>query len=240
MRLTDVTGSLTSAYLDWNDVLANPRYIRKGLIITWLDYSSVASFFPESYRDLVQLYEDRQYSLQFTDGSLLQFYYEYAPSGIELLQARLAFYKIDQQGWEFEEGVQDSHADETIAPVGDTRRPEKPPIAWVRIDYSPKSAKGVLHNPCHLHVSGFPSARIAVAGVPTPKQFLEFVMCFCYPDVYHRHRLDDHGHYKNPAQLTAVNSTCVPCFEEPVLRQITHLHVPGVRAEAPARRARRR
>jgi hypothetical protein len=241
MRINDVMGLLVSTYTEWGQVLANPRFVRKERIITWRNYSSARVAIPESHLDVVQLHEAGQYSFQTTDGSLLQIYYSYARSSDVLAEARLAFYKVDERSWEFHEPIEAEFATELVTPVDRAthdeptiRRPGS--ITWLRIDYSPKSANGVLHNSCHLHISAFPSARVVVAGVPTPKQFVEFVMALCYPGLYDDHRLDAKGCYKEPAKLTAVNSGCVPFREDLVFQQITHLRIPGV---LPAHSARR-
>src|ERR1700682_1568407 len=230
MRINDVLGLLVSVYTEWNNVLANPRFIRKGRVITWRDYSAAKLLIPNSHSDVVQLYEGGQYSFQNVDGSLLQMYYSYARSTDDLMEARLAFYKIDKHAWDFEEATHVEAASE-LTPLSNSRFSEKlaphGPVTWLRIDYSPQTASGVLHNSCHLHISAFPSARVVVAGVPTPKQFVEFVMALCYPDLYRRHRLDSKGGYKEPAKLATVNSDCIPFREDVIFRQITHLRIPG-------------
>jgi hypothetical protein len=233
MRINDVMGLLVSTYIEWNHVLANPKFIRKGRVITWRDYSSARLAIPESYLDVAQLYEGGRYSFQTTDGSLLQIYYSYPHSNDELAEARLAFYKVDEHSWEFEEPNEAEDTDELVRPIGHVAHDERAirpsgSINWVRIDYSPRSAGGVLHTSCHLHISAFPSARVVVAGVPTPKQFVEFVMALCYPDIYSKHRLDANGDYKEPAELATVNADCVPFREDIVFGQITHLRIPGV------------
>jgi hypothetical protein len=198
---------------------------------------------PSSHLDLLQLYEDGQYSFQASDGSLIQIYYSFASSTDELVEARLAFYKVDQQSWDYEEATQDEDLVQSGSFGGGTQE-EKPSstrssISWLRIDYSPKSAMGILHNSCHLHLSSFPSARLAVAGVPTPKQFMEFVMALCYPDIYRSHRLDNKGDYKDPLRLAAVNSDCVPFCDDLILSQITHIRIPGLPPASEPRSKRR-
>jgi hypothetical protein len=244
MRINDVMGLLVSTYTEWSHVLANPRFVRKGRIITWQEYSSAKLMLPTSHSDVLKLYEGGQYSFQTVDGSLLQIHYAYARTTDELIEARLAFYKVDQRSWEFEENFSEEGPNDQVAPPGsealDPIMFRQCSISWLRIDYAPKSASGVLHNSCHLHLSSFPTARLVVAGVPTPKQFLEFVMALCYPDLYRTHRLDENGNYREPNELLSVNSDPVPFREDPIFRQVTHIRIPGVLPAPPVGRKRRR
>jgi hypothetical protein len=245
MRINDVLGQLVATYTEWNHVLANPRFVRKGRLITWRDYSSAKIIVPSSHADVVKLYEAGQYSFQTTDGSLLQLSYTYAPSKDELTKARLAFYKVDQQSWEI---VEPDDSDAINGMIVPNRSPELEQLAahrpisisWLRIDYSPKTTSGVLHNSCHLHLSAFPSARVVVAGVPTPKQFVEFVIALCYSDIYREHRLDKDGAYKEPARMETVNSQPVPLAEDLTCRYLAHFRIPGVLPLTSLGRARRR
>lgn len=99
-------------------------------------------------------------------------------------------------------------------------------ISYFRIDYAPHQSGGVLHHDCHLHISGFPYTRIVVSGLPTPKQFVEFIMAICYPEIYRVKRLNSSGAYSNDNDIYSVNS---PCFHAPpntVYNQIAHLKIP--------------
>jgi hypothetical protein len=233
MRINDVVGQLVATYTEWSHVLANPRFVRKGRLITWRDYSSAKVIVPSSHADVVKLYEAGQYSFQTTDGSLLQLSYTYASSKDELTKARLAFYKVDQQSWETGESEDPDAVNELIAPENSPNL--EPPVvqrsisvAWLRLDYSPKTTSGVLHNSCHLHLGSFPSARVVVAGVPTPKQFVEFIIALCYPDIYRKHRLDNDGRYKEPERMETLNSEPVQLREDLTCRYLTHVRIPGV------------
>ncbi len=99
-------------------------------------------------------------------------------------------------------------------------------VSYLRIDYAPHQSGGVLHHDCHLHISGFPYTRMIVSGLPTPKQFVEFIMAICYPDIYRGKRLNPTGMYANDNDIYSVNS---PCFHAPpntVYNQIAHLKIP--------------
>jgi hypothetical protein len=104
----------------------------------------------------------------------------------------------------------------------DERRPR-----WFRIDFRAAGAQCVLHNDCHIHFAGFPGSRLVVAGVPTPKQFVEFVFCCCYPKLYEKVRLNGAGQYVDQAKIQNVNETRVPPNPNPIFSQMTHLRIPG-------------
>jgi hypothetical protein len=106
--------------------------------------------------------------------------------------------------------------------------PPDGPASWLRIDYAPRDAKGVLHYECHMHLSMFYNSRLVVDGVPTPRQFVEFIIALCYPDIYREHRLDDNGEYPDETFMHSVNSPCLPGIENNVCRHIAHLKVPNV------------
>lgn len=235
MRIGDVIGLLTSAYVEWQGLLVNPRFIRRGHTVTWNGHSSARLLIPESHGDLIQLYEDGQFTFQTSDGSLLQIYYAFSHTSEELSEARLAFYKISGGNSEFDEESDPAQIEPLSQPNSPNAGGTRPTVTWLRIDYSPRLAAGVLHNSCHLHVSTLPSARIPVAGVPTPNQFIEFVIGLAYPDVYRAVRLDNAGNYREPGRLTTINSNCPPFREEQIFKQFTHLRIPGV-----ARRTRQR
>jgi hypothetical protein len=77
-----------------------------------------------------------------------------------------------------------------------------------------------------MHLSSFPHSRLVVAGVPTPKQFIEFVMALCYPKIYETHRLDSRGQYHCEEYIKLINSSCVTLKDHLVFRQMAHLRIP--------------
>ncbi len=254
MRISEAQGLLTSVYLDWEPVLANPNGIRNGSQITWDNYIPQVLKQPIMASDVIDLFNKGQYTFQVTiDGSLIQMFYQYESRGNALKSASLAFYSsvsYNQVIDEDENSLQSSSAFQPDLeaeindidslntdilsreysgemfgrPNLDTLRDE--PISWLRIDYDPEHARGVLHHDCHMHLSAFPHARLVVAGVPTPKQFIEFIMALCYPEVYHAHRLDNSGQYINEGHIVTINSNCVPLTEHNVFRQMTHFRIP--------------
>lgn len=101
------------------------------------------------------------------------------------------------------------------------------PVSWLRIDFAPDDARGVLHHECHMHISGFSHARLAVLGVPTPRQFIEFIMALCYPHIYHKHRkLDEHGLYPDENTIININTPSIPLENTSLSRSMTHVCVP--------------
>ena len=77
-----------------------------------------------------------------------------------------------------------------------------------------------------MHLSGFPDARCVVAGVPNPRQFVEFVMAVCYPETYKAHRLGEDGEYTNPNKIGDVNSQCCSTVDNLAYKQLIHLRIP--------------
>ena len=243
MKINEASDLLNSVYIDWSRILVNPRGIRKNSQITWDGRVPKVLKLPVMISDIVDLADNGQYTFQIVeDGSIIQLYYQYDSKGNELESASLAFYStavykdkissafqinlkeeindIDV----FDENTQDGQLlkeiDEQI-PVSNDR-----PANWLRIDYDPQHGMGVLHHDCHMHLSVFPYARLVVAGVPNPKQFVEFIMALCYPKFYEQHRLDENGQYTNKNHILAVNSKCVPLIDNEVFSQMTHFRIP--------------
>lgn len=207
MQINEVMGLLTSSRIDWGHVLANPRFIRNGNTITWINSSNPMLGNPVLPEDIAELAEKGQYSFQVVaDGSLIQIFYEFENNGSTLKSASLGYY----------------NAGTTIyAPTIPNF------VNWLRFDYDPSAKlKGFLHHDCHLHLSYFPNSRLAVKGIPNPKQFIEFVMSACYPDIYRDHRLDTSGKFKDIAKQISINTPCIIPKEEDWYHHLTHLYVP--------------
>jgi hypothetical protein len=202
VKIGDVHQLLKDTYNDWSAFLEDPQFIRtsKDACITWANRVPYRLANQLEASDVTKLVSDKQYTFQVTtDGSVFQIYYQYDRKGNSLQSARLAFYHARDDG----------------------------PVNWLRIDYEPTFAKGVLHHDCHMHLSAFPLARCVVAGVPNPRQFVEFVMAVCYPETYKAHRLGQDGEYANPNKITEVNSKCFSAVEHLAYKQIIHLRIPA-------------
>jgi hypothetical protein len=255
VRINEAYELLNSAYIDWSPILVNPRGIRKGSQITWDKYSSQVLKLPIRISDVIDMYNRGQYTFQVAnDGSLIQIYYQFDTRGRELKSASLAFYSAVEYILSSDEDediveVADTFQPETRVGLNDLDildnileeeyivEPSDEsqlisfrdgPISWVRIDYDPEHARGVLHHGCHMHFSAFPRARLVIDGIPNPKQFIEFIIALCYPGIYAKHRLDDDGQYINEAHIFAVNSNCVSLQEDNIYRQISHLRIPNI------------
>lgn len=103
------------------------------------------------------------------------------------------------------------------------------PATWMRIDYAPQEATDVIHQECHMHLSGLPQTRFVVNGLPNPKQFLELVMASFYPSLYKAHRLDPKQKYRvlsNLAPFNSINRICVQRIDRDIYDHIAHFTIP--------------
>ncbi len=202
MKISDVLSSLVASWTEWQkaNFLINPRYIRRDNIITWSD--NTANIIEETVfqNHVIDMIDRGQYSFQInSDESILQLYYVFN-QGDKLIAANLAYYSLGQ----------DSNT----------------PVGWLRIDFDPSSYRGVLHPQCHMHLSLFPNMRFAVDGVPSPKQFIDFIALNCYPEIYQSQHTDHNGVFLDPNRMRSIN---VPFLhlENPDLYQfISHIRVP--------------
>jgi hypothetical protein len=200
-----------------------------------------------------ELFDEGQYTFQIIeDGSLIQMYYQYNSKGDELMAARLAFYstRTDEHKRKYISSLSEivtialpgisgssaiADAESTFDDIyEDTTSKVNPnffadgPVSWLRIEYEPRAARGILHHDCHMHLSAFPYSRFVVAGVPTPIQFIEFIMSFCYSQIYKEHRLNEKGFYANSAKIASLNSPCFPIVDSVVFSQIAHFRIPTI------------
>lgn len=205
MRINVVFSSLISVYQEWSHFLVNPRYIRRGSAISWQNYKTSTvddPIMPTKVKDLV---DNGQYTFQIIeDGAIIQIYYVYK-SDTELVSASLAYYSA---------GIS-----------------EDLPVGWYRIDYDPTSERKLIHSKCHMHLGLFPNTRLVVDGVPTPKQFVEFVISTCYPDIYRQHRIDLNGEFKDENKMFSVNAPCFTIPQEEACRFITHVRIPAQKSQ---------
>jgi hypothetical protein len=102
-------------------------------------------------------------------------------------------------------------------------------VRWIRFDYNSTGANSVLHMNCHLHISGLPGTRFAVAGIPTPKQFVEFVVGHFYPNDYQSVRLDGNQQFGDVDVIDSINAQIFDRGAEPLdtYRRISHFRTPG-------------
>jgi hypothetical protein len=280
VRLSDAISHLTSAWEDWGGFLGNPNFARIDDVVAWKGYESRRTPHFMTILDFRELLRAKHYSFQVSaDGSIVQLLYAFKGSG-ELLRAGLAYYAARPQmpevsvvaeledatesevvpgavpvagvgvsGPDHEEGTE-----EFVGPLPDVESFEESrlPISWVRFDYDPSAERGVLHAAAHLQSSIGVDLRIPAVGVPTPRQWIEAIFAWFYPEDYKRHRLDEDGDFVNAGTLERVNREPLTVIDTEGVLSALHLAVPrGPRvrpaavpaatpARPPGRRGRRR
>jgi len=166
---------LNTCFTDWQGFLANKNATLRGKIVAW------PSYIPSIERNITWetislLASNRQYSFQLLDGSIVQMLYDFSAPGTQLKSAMLAYYesRVEEETDEETEGE--------VLPLDDDLNTLSP--KWLRVDFSEREDGNCIHAHCHLHLSGFPDTRISCAGVPGPRQFLESLLAWLYPDHY--------------------------------------------------------
>lgn len=220
MRPNDAMGLLVAVFMDWGGALANPRFVRVDRLVAWDRYGPRVLDYPVTMRDVAELAAQGQYTFQVTeDGSLIQLVYEFEHNEEHLRRATLAYY-----------GAEFPDAGVIEAPQGveleDREGFPYAQVPWLRIDYDPRAARGVVHGDCHLHISGLPNSRFLVHGVPTPKQFVELIMLLFYPDAYEAHRLKENGSYIDREHVRRINDPAIECAHSEIFELMTHVYVP--------------
>jgi hypothetical protein len=207
VKISEVYSSLISAYCDWGSILINPRYVRQGNTITWEKYQPKSFTDPIFSSNVIELIDEGQYSFQFiTDGGIIQLYYSY-DSKENLIGSNLAYISLNE--------------DPNL------------PVGWLRIDYDPQNARGLAHPKCHMHWSLFPNSRMAIYGIPSPRQFIEFVICSFYPSIYQEKHLNEDGNYHDESRIRAVNSDCFSFTEESHFKYMSHFFIPASQKAKP-------
>ncbi len=235
--------------------MANPNYIRSstttGQCITWANRTPGIIKHPVLASHVSRLFREGQFTFQVAeDGSLIQIYYQYNRKGELITSARLAFYSAQSneqkaidtsnlsktaiedatdaptlpENIDIDNKLNDYHED-TPSKI-DLTSSRDAPVSWLRIEYEPTAARGILHYDCHMHFTSFPHSRFIVAGIPSPAQFIEFIAAFCYPESYKKHRLDELGQYISSEKIDAVNAACFPLIYSTLFDQIAHFRIP--------------
>lgn len=223
MLISDLHSSLISMQMDWKGILLNPNFIRKDWIISWQNYGGFTVGDNVTTKTVLELGQNRHYSFQLHDGSLIQLYYEFQQGGNMLETASLAFYKFNHAQEQSSEDAEELE-DEEIRMAGVLEHELLVP--WIRIDCCPQHRRGVIHSAIHMHSNIGPSVRIPVNGVPTPKQFIEATIAWFYPDKYASKHLNANGSYEVPERVAAINRENIPCTDDPNARQIVYLDMP--------------
>ena len=149
----------------------------------------------------MELIDKGQYSFQLTlDGSILQIFYNFCTS-TEIERASLAYYST---------GLEDDC-----------------PVGWLRFDYDNSSDRGLYHPISHLHISLFPNCRIALNKIPSPRQFIEFVICYFYPEIYkEKGILDDEGNLIDKDRMKNINQKSSNALQRDYLLDFAHIFFP--------------
>jgi hypothetical protein len=53
---------------------------------------------------------------------------------------------------------------------------------WLGVDYVPETATVPTHTACHMHFSSMPTTRIPLFRLPTPKQFIGWIIFLTSPE----------------------------------------------------------
>ena len=190
------------------------------------------------------------------DNALLRLVYEFDSRGRTLRSASLGYYcsKPTVAADELEDAQYSAYADAAAGSVGsaeelgtsgliamdssdsteeqiaalesEAQSEDIAPVSWLRIDYAPDQERGPLHAPCHAHFSGFIDARMMVNGVPSPRQFIDFILALAYPELFQR-RLGASGNIEDEPRFRNLHETVPKCAHSDSLPLMTHLRFPG-------------
>jgi hypothetical protein len=227
MRIDEAFNMLNSAYNDWSHALINPLFYRSHNTISWDNFERIYTSDPVRPEEFIRIIEGHQYSLQMAeDGAVLQLFYAFANNGRTLINASLGYYRsfdipsftgdIDGVGDDYIEDMEDNGPNSSNTFV-----------TGLRIDYAPEAARGIIHSCCHMHISGFPGARLVVGGVPTPKQFVEFIIATFYPSLYEKHRLDIRWNFQDWDKIRNINRPSVTVGDIHLCNHVIHFKIPS-------------
>lgn len=160
MTPSKIMSELQGCVFNSKGFFINFKTIRKDATITWETSSKLT--IPHEFKNKdfeLLLLNDYNFSFQFFEGSVFQFYYSFEKE--ILSRARMAFYLNP-------ESINDYHIEGNVT--------------WLRIDYNTSCSE---YDPCHLHISHLlPDVRIGINAVPSPKEFLLFVVHLFFPQNY--------------------------------------------------------
>lgn len=186
MTITNVMSSLRLLLTDWDGLILNPNYHRRGNEIVW--HSSMDEMLPYvvTRLHLKEYLSRKNYSFMIQDGSIVQFRYAFQQDETTLASASLCYLKYtDEEESIFVESNDNEY--DVRSSSGGSCYPsanEINPVPWIRFDYSPGTAEGFTHTACHMHSSLYRELRIPVTFVPTPRQFMLCIVNWFYPDEF--------------------------------------------------------
>jgi hypothetical protein len=220
MTINEAFKQVQAGFIEWDGFFKDPNYTKSKLGVSWHGASSLVLPDEVTIADLQMLAGRRQYSFRVSeDDSIFQIGYEFHKNG-KLSAARLAYYQIP--GGE----VLDLSQEFSVEPAGESG--SELSVTWLRLDFTDNAAIRVGHTPCHLHLAGFREVRFSVFGVPSPSQFLEFVVSHFYPADYASRRLSQTGLFETYDRIDAINTTGTQFGREPrdLLRRLPHVLFP--------------
>lgn len=211
MGISQTLSQFTALVHEWNGWLLNQRYIRRERSIVWDGFRNPGPRLPyhATARDLASLADSGQYSFQLPDGSLIQMAYHFDTSDV-LVAASLLFCFAGEGVSDDDDVTEEDYEAAQIEPMLELEEM----VPWIRIDYSPEHGREMIHNECHLHLARFPMTRMGVQGVPTPRQFVEAVTAWFFPDEYARRHLAESGELSDRDRPKRVNEDCLNCVDE--------------------------
>ena len=165
--IDEVHSQISSIFIEWDEWLVNPRFARRGTQVSWTGYEPWRFPVHPSLDDLIHCEARRQYSFQVSlDGGIFQLFYQFDAAGAGLVSASVGFYRPSSELWVRRSGAIHEACE------------------WLRIDFRPGHARPFVHERCHLHTSSIHPGRMALRQVPTPRQFVDVVALWFYPDVF--------------------------------------------------------
>jgi hypothetical protein len=240
MNPSKIISQIRATWLDWDGYLINPNFVRKESTIAWRGSRTMVPI-PLRDQDVLLLAAQGEYSFQvLEDEALIQLAYDFDSKGRRLLKASLAYYALStpdrSEPSEPSEPSELPEQDDEPALMPDDYAPllddvpvgEPQGAAWLRIDFSPDfQRKGILHHDCHVHLSGMNLARIPLDGVPSPRQFVEFIFASFYPSAYREHRLKGLPLCTDAVLVASINEHSWPVASQALAQAIMHISVPG-------------
>lgn len=214
MNLNQCYGSLKEGYEYWRDFFANRRFCIHGNEVVWYQPQLNRTALRITAYDFGTICDSGQYSFQLIeDGSIVRLWYRFDRRGREVEAASLSLIRppsTDKLSY-----VEGQRVADQLNGVCD----------WFRIDFDPNVNCIPGHAACHIHFSDMANARIPLSRLPTPKQFIAWVISLVYPEV-HTERLGD--------KLDDANAINAPCFmgeQRDRLAAFFYLNIPPVPVE---------
>ena len=145
-------------------------------IISWPNYKSgiIKKEYLHIYRNIIS---ERQYSYQFKDNSILQFYYDFSEDNI-LEKARLAYYPLPKFTCEISDEELLEHFIEFDYSYNDASYIIEnggflTNTSHIRIDYDKNVTS---HDKCEIQIDGLHEIRIPCSILINPLYFFEFIL----------------------------------------------------------------